>query len=117
MNAKRIIALSKKDLKSVFRNPATLFLVIIFPLILTLAFGFAFGALGTGMESTYDVAVINNDASGIPHWADDFMDNLDANAVINVKGAETYPDIASAQREAISQLRRGLLRRPLASSQ
>ncbi len=95
MNAKRIIALSKKDLKSVFRNPATLFLVIIFPLILTLAFGFAFGALGTGMESTYDVAVINNDATGYT-WASNFTSNLDANAVINVV---PYSDSASAQRD------------------
>jgi ABC-2 type transport system permease protein len=79
----------------VFRNPATLFLVIIFPLILTLAFGFAFGALGTGMESTYDVAVINNDTTGYT-WAGNFTKNIDANAVLNVV---PYTDSASAQRD------------------
>jgi ABC-2 type transport system permease protein len=95
MNAKRIIALMKKDLKSVFRNPATIFLVIIFPLILTLAFGFAFGAIGTGMESTYDVAVINNDTTGYS-WANNFTRNIDAKDIINVI---PYADTASAQRD------------------
>jgi ABC-2 type transport system permease protein len=95
MNTNRLLALMKKDMKSVFRNPATLFLVIIFPLILTLAFGFAFGAMGIGIESTYDIAVINKDNTGYT-WANDFARNIDASDVLNVI---PYEDNDSAQRD------------------
>ncbi|MBN2152137.1 MAG: ABC transporter permease [Candidatus Lokiarchaeota archaeon] len=95
MDANRLIALAKKDLRSTLRNPATLFMVIIFPLVLTLAFGLAFGAMGTGMESTYDVAVVDNDGTGLS-WAGDFTANVDASDVLNVV---PYADASSAQRD------------------
>ncbi len=95
MNVKRLRALAKKDLKSTLRNPATLFMVIIFPLILTLAFGLAFGAIGTGMESTYDVGVIDNDTTAYT-WASNFTASIDASEVLNVI---PYADASGAQRD------------------
>jgi len=95
MNAKRLYALVKKDLKSTFRNPATLFMVIIFPLVLTLAFGLSFGAIGARMEQTYDVGVIDNDATTYS-WSRDFTASIDANEMLNVV---QYSDISIAQRD------------------
>ncbi|MEX2756479.1 MAG: ABC transporter permease [Candidatus Sigynarchaeota archaeon] len=95
MNVKRLYALVKKDMKSTFRNPAMLFMVIIFPLVLTLAFGLAFGAIGTGMESIYDVGVIDDDATAYT-WASEFTASIDANAMLNVV---PYPDVTSARHD------------------
>ena len=41
MNSQRILALVKKDLKHMVREPALLFLILLFPVVLTLAFGFS----------------------------------------------------------------------------
>ncbi len=42
MNSQRLLALVKIGLKKLIREPATLFMMILFPVILTLAFGAAF---------------------------------------------------------------------------
>ncbi|MFW9824590.1 MAG: ABC transporter permease [Candidatus Thorarchaeota archaeon] len=42
MKIQRILALLKMDLKKIIREPAFLFLMLLFPAILTVAFGFAF---------------------------------------------------------------------------
>jgi ABC-2 type transport system permease protein len=60
MNIIRVSALVSKEIKRVLREPANLFLVFIFPLVLTLAFGASFGALGGG-ENRYSVALVNLD--------------------------------------------------------
>ena len=55
MNTQRILALLKMELLKIIREPAFLFLMLLFPAILTIAFGFAFGdpELGT----TFNVMV------------------------------------------------------------
>jgi ABC-2 type transport system permease protein len=60
LNASRVLALVGKELKRLTREPAVLFMAIVFPLILTLAFGASFGAIG-GSEARYPVAVVNLD--------------------------------------------------------
>jgi ABC-2 type transport system permease protein len=49
MNVLRILALVKMELKKIIREPAYLFLMILFPAALTLVFGLAFGTLDTGI--------------------------------------------------------------------
>lgn len=50
MNFKRIIALLKMELLKIVREPAFLFLMLLFPAILTIMFGFIFGDPEFGMS-------------------------------------------------------------------
>jgi ABC-type transport system involved in cytochrome c biogenesis permease component len=43
MNFQRINALAKKELKKTFREPAILFMIILFPIVFVLTFGVSFG--------------------------------------------------------------------------
>ncbi|TFF90012.1 MAG: ABC transporter permease [Promethearchaeota archaeon] len=49
MYAPRIFALVKMELKKIIREPAYLFLMILFPAALTLVFGLAFGSMDSGI--------------------------------------------------------------------
>jgi ABC-2 type transport system permease protein len=100
MKAQRIVALLKKNFKMVVREPAMLFMLIVFPVVLCLAFGAAFGALGAGNGSqTYTVGVVNHDAS---MWSSRFMGNLSATEVLKV---QSFPD----NETALEKLRNGRL--------
>lgn len=48
MNSQGLFALVKMELKKLVREPATLFMSLLFPAILTFTFGLAFGAIGGG---------------------------------------------------------------------
>lgn len=50
MNTQRILALMKMELYKIVREPAYLFLMILFPAVLTITFGFAFGDPELGMD-------------------------------------------------------------------
>ena len=95
MNLQRINALMKKDLKKLVRVPAFLFLALVFPLILTGAFGFAFGSFGgtNGGETTYLIGIINLDDS---QWADYFIGNLSEADVLFMK---EYENIGDAEKD------------------
>ena len=99
MNARRVAALVGKELKRTIREPANLFMVIVFPLLLTIAFGASFGAIG-GAETKYSVAVVNNDSG--PMGAA-FAGTL---AHIEVLSIQNYTDPAAAQ----SDLQQGRLK-------
>ncbi|MFX0100582.1 MAG: ABC transporter permease, partial [Candidatus Hodarchaeota archaeon] len=103
MNLQRIFALIKKDVKKTFREPALLFLIILFPLVLTLAFGLAFGAIGTS-EMTYNLAVINNDGTYKP-WAGPLVGNLSGSEMLNTldytSNAMAQKDLAEGKIDAI----------------
>ena len=64
MNLRRILALTKKDLKKTTREPAVLFLLLVFPIVLTFVFGLAFGGIGGGGTTSFDVGVLNLDTTG-----------------------------------------------------
>lgn len=90
MKGQRIIALTKKELKRVFREPANLFLALVFPLVLTLAFGAAFGAMGSGNgNATYTVGVVDLDQSTQDQWAGYLKGNITATEVLIVQNFET----------------------------
>ena len=50
MKMQRLLALSKMELKKVVREPAFLFLMLLFPAVLTITFGFAFSDPELGMS-------------------------------------------------------------------
>jgi ABC-2 type transport system permease protein len=93
MKIQRIIALVEKDIKMKIRQPAVLFLVFLFPLVLTGAFGLAFGSLGGSTETTYTVGVVDLDKS---NWSGYFSANLSDNEVIN---SVEFSDSETAQDE------------------
>ena len=77
MNLRRILALTKKDLKKTTREPAVLFLLLVFPIVLTFVFGLAFGGIGGGGTTSFDVGVLNLDTTGTQtEWGNAFVGNL-----------------------------------------
>ena len=95
MNSQRILALVKKDLKHMVREPALLFLILLFPVVLTLAFGFSFGAVGGAQQTTFQIGVVNaNENSLYPQYAQDFIANITSTEILIV---EPYADNQTAQ--------------------
>ena len=85
MNMQRILTLVRKDLKKTYREPAVLFLLIIFPLTMTFVFGLAFGGIGSGTTSSFDVGLLNLDVTGTNSaWSGAFVQNLTDSEVLIV---------------------------------
>jgi ABC-2 type transport system permease protein len=77
MGLRRITALTKKNLKMFTRQPAVLFLLLLFPLIVTATFGLAFGGMGEGGVTNFDIGLLNLDtATTNTQWANSFEGNL-----------------------------------------
>ena len=92
MNIQRITALIKKDLLMYTRVPAVLFLAILFPIVLTGAFGFAFGSFGgTATEVSYTVGIIDLDNT---RWSEYFQNNISNSAALSNK---SYTNNEAAQ--------------------
>ncbi|MFW9911182.1 MAG: ABC transporter permease [Candidatus Thorarchaeota archaeon] len=90
MGLRRITALTKKNLKMFTRQPAVLFLLLLFPLIVTATFGLAFGGMGEGGMTNFDVGLLNQDtATTNSQWADSFEGNLTELEGITVLHYET----------------------------
>jgi ABC-2 type transport system permease protein len=86
LKLQRISAFIKKDLKHIVREPATLFMIILFPVILTLAFGFSFGAIGGPQQTTFQIGLVNLNSEGLyPQYAQSFMANLTKTEILNVQ--------------------------------
>jgi ABC-2 type transport system permease protein len=92
MNSQRIFSFVKKDLKRMIRDPGHLFMILLFPIGLTLVFGVSFGAVGDS-QSVYDVGIVNYDA-GIYEWSQSFTDNLSSTEILDIT---VYTDIETAQ--------------------
>jgi ABC-type multidrug transport system permease subunit len=77
MRVQRVSALVVKELKRLIREPANLFMAILFPMILTGAFGAAFGDLGSGSgDATYTVGFVDLGASAGTGWAESFKGGI-----------------------------------------
>jgi len=94
MNFQRVFALVKKDLRKMISEPATLFMIILFPVVLTLAFGVSFGAIGGNQSTTYQIGVVNMDSAGSDRWSQHFIGNLTNMEILNL---HSYPDNETAQ--------------------
>lgn len=99
MNFQRVFALVKKDLKRLVREPAVLFMIILFPVIMTLAFGLAFGGVGGNQSATYPIGVVNK-ASTIQNqpWAQYFIGNLTNVKILKI---QPYSNNETAQNDLI----------------
>ncbi|HVO77786.1 MAG TPA: ABC transporter permease [Methanomassiliicoccales archaeon] len=80
MNTKRLLALASSHVKGLLREPAALFLLILFPIVLTLFFGLSFGAIG-GSNVTYSVGIVDEDGGVYSHA---LIENLSATPILKV---------------------------------
>jgi ABC-type Na+ efflux pump permease subunit len=94
----RVLALAKKDWKMTVREPAVIFMIILFPLVLTVAFGVSFGA-GQSQTPSYPVAVVDQGAPAASSWSQQFMQAMTDTGVLKV---QQYSDNKTAQ-AALSQ--------------
>jgi len=103
MKFRRVFSIVKKDLKKMVREPAILFLVIIFPIVLTLALGVSFGAIGGEGTSIYKIGVVDLNADGLyGHWSQDFLGNLTNSQMLEI---QHYSNNGTAQDDlAIGEL-------------
>ena len=100
----RALALAKKDWKRILREPAFLFIIILFPVMLTVAFGASFGAVGGSQAASFNVAVIplggNSTSSSL------FARDLQATNLVKVSW---YADNQTAQSELSQGLLQGIV--------
>ena len=93
MNSRRVLALARKDLKRMIREPASLFMFILFPVVLTLVFGLTMGGIG-GEGSSFKVGYVNLDRGGT--WDDYLIGNLSLMEIFNLV---EYQDNESASED------------------
>jgi len=99
MNFQRVSALVKKDLKRLVREPSALFMIILFPIMLTLAYGLAFGGIGGNQTVSYQIGLVNyNTFNQGPNWTQYFIRNLSSFEILKI---QPYPDNATAQADLI----------------
>jgi ABC-type multidrug transport system permease subunit len=99
MGLQRIIALTKTDLKKLTREPAVLFMLFLFPLLLTLAFGASFGALGGSQSATYQIGVIDLNSTGsYKQWSQLLVNSLTNTKILSIT---MYSDNQTAQFDLI----------------
>lgn len=95
MNRQRVFALVRRDLKHTVREPASLFIILLFPVMLTIVFAATFGGIGGGTVTTYQVGIVNLNAPGPgARWSSDLVANLTATQILVTRD---YADNASAQ--------------------
>ncbi|HUK80758.1 MAG TPA: ABC transporter permease [Nitrososphaerales archaeon] len=58
MKLGHVLALAKKDWRRIFREPAFLFMLILFPVMLTVAFGTSFGAVGGSQATQFKIGLV-----------------------------------------------------------
>ncbi|NHI89796.1 MAG: ABC transporter permease [Candidatus Thorarchaeota archaeon] len=106
MDFKRVLALVKKNMKKFTRDPGTLFLLVLFPVVLTTVFGFAFGGIGESGPQSFEIGVVNTDySSDHPEWASGFFTNLsDIEGVILVEYADNETGQADLLQGSIDAL-------------
>lgn len=77
MGLRRTRSLVMKNMKMFTRQPAVVFLLLLFPIIVTATFGLAFGGMGEGGVTNFDVGLLNLDTTAAdPRWAESFEGNL-----------------------------------------
>ena len=91
------LALAKKDWRRIFREPAFLFMLILFPVVLTVAFGTSFGAVGGPQVTQFKVGVVA--LGGDTTSSSQFSQDLTASGAFVVSH---YADNVTAQ-SALSQ--------------
>jgi ABC-2 type transport system permease protein len=96
MKLGRALALAKKDWKRIYREPAFLFLIIVFPVMLTVAFGTSFGAVGGSQTTTYNLAVVAPAGATGSTPSQEFTQALSATGVLKLQYYSTNDSAQSA---------------------
>lgn len=99
MKIGRALALAKKDWKRFLREPAFLFIIILFPVMTTIAFGTSFGAVGGSQSPTYKIGIVDLGPGGNSTFSHQFVQELQSTGIVNTK---SFPDNRTAQ-SALSQ--------------
>jgi len=97
MNVGHALALAKKDWKRIVREPAFLFMIILFPVMLTVAFGTSFGAVGGSQATSFNLGIVAQ--GGNSTSSTQFYHELQATGVLKIV---SYSDNGTAQ-SALSQ--------------
>ena len=111
MRSRRVFALAKKDWKRTIREPAIIFMIILFPVVLTIAFGASFGAVGGSQTTTISVGVVNLGSNESTSWSHQFAQDL---ASTNVLKIQYYSDNNTAQSSLTQGTIQGVLLIPSA---
>jgi ABC-2 type transport system permease protein len=85
--------MTRSNVKRIFRDPSQLFLVIIFPVALTVLFATAFGGIG-GSPASYDVAVVDLDHSS-DKWSSALISDLQGTGLITIVPYSSVQDARS----------------------
>jgi ABC-type multidrug transport system permease subunit len=80
------------------REPAILFLIILFPVVMTLAFGASFGAIGGTQSTAYEIGIVNEDSEEYRQWSEFFIGNLTDTEILKIRD---YVDNETAQGDLI----------------
>ncbi len=99
MRMGRALALAKKDWKKILREPAALFIIILFPVMTTVAFGTSFGVVGGPQSPSFNIAVVVLGGEGNSTSSGQFVQGLQATGVVS---ARYFADNRTAQ-SALSQ--------------
>jgi ABC-2 type transport system permease protein len=94
MKLQRIAALTKKELKKTFREPAVLFMIFLFPIVFVFAFGASFGGVGSSQTLTYHIGVVNMDRGSVVNASQIFLSTLENTKIVNL---HEYADNQTAQ--------------------
>ena len=97
MRIAHVFALAKKDWKRIFREPPFLFIMVLFPVMLTVAFGTSFGAVGGSQATAFNTGLVA--LGGNSTSASELVRDLQATGVVKV---ELFSDNQTAQ-SALSQ--------------
>ncbi len=93
MKITRVLALAKKELRKMVREPAVIFMIILFPLLLTIAFGVSFGTVGGSQSTTFTVAIVDL-STGNSSWSHQLVQALSSTGVLKT---QSFLDNATAQ--------------------
>src|SRR3982750_2073250 len=91
---KQIIALASKDMRLLLRNRGRIFFTFIWPIIVTVLFGLAFGGSGNGEQGKPKVAIVDED-------------NSDNSRAFAKKLEESFELTAMSRADAENAVRRG----------
>jgi ABC-type Na+ efflux pump permease subunit len=91
------------------RNPAVLFMIILLPLVMTIAFGASFGAVGGSQTTTYTIGVVDLGNSGNVSLSHQFTQALASSNILKVKN---FQENSTAQSELSQGQLQGVLLLP-----
>lgn len=93
MKPQRVIALTKKEMKRFFREPAVLFMIFLFPIVFVFAFGAAFSG---GGQPVYNIGVVNMDQENSVNASQTLLTVLSNTKILNL---HIYIDNQTAQND------------------